>query len=249
MIEAHALQKSFSKKGRKKERITAVKNVTFTAQDGKITGLLGANGAGKSTSLRMLLGLIQPENGYAEIDGIDVNKDTVSAREKIGYLPHNSGIYPRLTARENIAYFAQLAGLPKALLQDRVEELINLLDMQTIADRRTEGFSQGQRTKVALARALVHKPKNLILDEPTNGLDVISTRKLRSILKSLRDAGHCILFSSHIMQEVSHLCDHIAIINDGQVVLEGSIGHILEHTGQTDFEDAFVTAVGEELED
>lgn len=248
MIIADALSKSFVKKGKKKERVVAVKSVSFRAEDGKITGLLGANGAGKSTTLRMLVSLLQPDGGGASVDGWDTVKNKLQVRQGIGYLPHNSGIYPRLTARENIQYFAELAGLAPPLASQRTDELVRQLAMEAFADRRAEGFSQGQRTKVALARALVHKPKNLILDEPSNGLDVISTRSLRKILKQLRDEGHCILVSSHIMQEISHLCDHIAIINEGEVVLEGSIESILQSTGQEDFEDAFVVAIGESLE-
>src|SRR5690606_15758074 len=185
----------------------------------------------------------------ASVDGWDVVNDKLQVRKNIGYLPHNSGIYPRLSARENIAYFAALSGLDKSLITKRVEELVSLLGMEDFADRRTEGFSQGQRTKVALARALVHKPKNLVLDEPTNGLDVMATRKLRKILMQLRDQGHCILISSHIMQEISHLCDHVAIINDGRIVVENSVEGILQETGQKNFEDAFVVAIGESLEE
>lgn len=249
MIIAESLKKSFRKKGRKKEYVSAVGNVSFSAGDGKITGLLGANGAGKSTSLRMLVGLLEPDEGKASVDGWDVVNDKLQVRKNIGYLPHNSGIYPRLSARENIAYFAALSGVEKQLIAERVEELVSLLGMEDFADRRTEGFSQGQRTKVALARALVHKPKNLVLDEPTNGLDVMATRKLRKILMQLRDQGHCILISSHIMQEISHLCDHVAIIDDGRIVVENSVEGILQETGQDNFEDAFVVAIGESLEE
>ncbi len=248
MIQAENLKKSFARKGSRKERITAVKNVSLKAQDGQITGLLGANGAGKSTSLRMLVGLLEPDQGLATIDQWDTVKHKQELRQHIGYLPHNAGVYPRLTARENIHYFATLAGLKAHLAQQRTDELVQLLGMEDFIDRRTEGFSQGQKTKVALARALVHRPKNLILDEPTNGLDVISTRNLRTILMTLRDLGHCVLISSHIMQEISLLCDHIAIINKGEVAIEGSIEHILTTTGQTGFEEAFVIAIGETLE-
>lgn len=248
MISAKNLGKSF-KKGKKKHTVHAVKDVSLSADNGKITGLLGANGAGKSTTLRMLVGLLGPDQGNANIDGWDIQKDKQAVRKAIGYLPHNSGIYPRLTARENITYFAQLSGLKKHLIPNRVDELLALLSMEAIAERRTEGFSQGQRTKVALARALIHKPKNLVLDEPTNGLDVMATRKLRKILMQLRDQGYCILISSHIMQEISHLCDHVAIINNGTIVAEDSVQGILTTTAQTDFENAFVIAIGESLED
>ncbi len=248
MIEAKNLAKSFPKKGKKKERVIAVSDVSFTAENGKITGLLGPNGAGKSTSLRMLVGLLKPDSGTGSVDGWDITKDKLLVRQSVGFLPHSSGIYPRLTTRENIEYFARLAGLDKSKIADRVEELLAMLDMNEFADRRTEGFSQGQRTKVGLARALVHKPGTLVLDEPTNGLDVMATRKLRKILLALKDEGHCILISSHVMQEVTLLCDHVAIINEGAVVMESSVKNILTRTGQDDFEDAFVVAIGESLE-
>ena len=248
MIKAESLKRSFRKKGRKKEFVVAVSDVSFKAENGFITGLLGANGAGKSTTLRMLAGLLSPDGGHASVDGWDIGKNKLEVRNSIGYLPHNSGIYPRLTARENIEYFAALAGLEKSLIKERVDELISIFGMEEFADRRTEGFSQGQRTKTALARALVHKPKNLILDEPTNGLDVMATRSLRKILIQLREQGHCILISSHIMQEITFLCDHVAIINSGKIVAENSVEGILGETGQSNFEDAFVVAIGESLE-
>ncbi len=249
MIKAANLAKAFAKKGKRKEKVIAVSDVTLTAEDGKITGLLGPNGAGKSTSLRMLTGLLEPDSGTGSIDGWDIRKDKLKVRESIGYLPHNAGIYPRLTARENVLYFATLSGMNKSLANQRVDELIHMLGMEDFAERRCEGFSQGQKTKVALARALVHKPNNLVLDEPTNGLDVMATRKLRKILRDLRDQGHCIFVSSHIMQDVTLLCDKVAIINEGRVIVENSVANILENTGQSDFEDAFVVAIGEALED
>lgn len=249
MISAKSLNKTFTKGRRRKDKILAVKNVSFNAQDGEITGLLGANGAGKSTTLRMLVGLVDPDSGQASVDNFDTVKNKLDVRKSIGYLPHNSGIYPRLTARENIHYYARLTGLNKELIEQRTNELVDLLGLGTFIDRRTDGFSQGQKTKVALARALVHRPQNLILDEPTNGLDVVSTRKLRTILRTLKEQGHCILISSHVMQEISLLCDHVAIIHAGEVALEGSISNILEQTGETDIEEAFVKAIGESFED
>ena len=248
MITAKNLAKSFPKKGSKKEKVIAVSDVSFIAENGKITGLLGPNGAGKSTSLRMLVGLLAPDSGTGSVDGWDIIKEKLHVRQNVGFLPHNSGLYPRLTARENIEYFANLAGLDKATASHRVEELIVMLGMEEFADRRTEGFSQGQRTKVGLGRALVHKPSTLVLDEPTNGLDVMATRNLRKMLCALRDEGHCLLISSHVMQEVSILCDHVAIINEGTIVMENSVENILAETGQSDFEEAFVVAVGGSLE-
>ncbi|WP_111642318.1 ABC transporter ATP-binding protein [Marinimicrobium alkaliphilum] len=247
MIEAQALAKRFPQKGRKAP-LVAVRDVSLRAEDGNITGLLGPNGAGKSTTLRMLTGLIPPDSGSARVDGWDIGSDALKVRQNIGYLPHNAGIYPRLSARENIVYFAQLSGMGKTQAEARIDELVELLGMDDIIDRRTEGFSQGQRTKVGLARALVHEPQTLVLDEPTNGLDVMATRKLRMVLRQLRDRGHCILVSSHIMQDVTLLCDQVAIINEGVIAMEDSVAGILEKTGQTDFEDAFVVAIGESLE-
>ena len=221
----------------------AVRGVSFDAPDGKITGLLGPNGAGKSTTLRILYTVVEPDAGTARIDGVDVVSDQLAARKLIGALPHSSGLYPQLTARENIEYFARLCGLDKAEIPDRVDEMVRLLEIEDFADRRTKGFSHGQRTKVALARALVHDPRNVILDEPTSGLDVMATRSLRDLILKLKSDGRCVLFSSHIMQEVAALCDDICIIAHGQVAIDDSINGIRERTGCEDIEDAFVEAI------
>lgn len=258
MIVVEDLHKSFKRPGgrtfslgfgRKKgsassadNRVVAVNSVSFTAADGSITGLLGPNGAGKSTTLRMLATLIRPERGSAVVDGHDVTRDVLAVRQHLGFMPHNAGIYPRLSARENIHYYARLCGLDKRSAEQRVGQLIEQLDMHSFADRRATGFSQGQKTKVALARALAHQPQTIMLDEPTNGLDVMATRGLREIIRQLATDGHCIVFSSHIMQEVAALCDHIAIISDGSIAMQDSLAGILERTGQTDLEDAFVSA-------
>jgi len=221
----------------------------INAPDGKITGLLGPNGAGKSTMLRVLYTVLKPDQGTANIDGADVVSDSLAARRNIGALPHGAGLYPHLTARENIAYYANLCGLDKSEVDDRVSSIVKLLEIDAFADRRTKGFSQGQRTKVSLARALVHDPQNVILDEPTNGLDVMATRSLRHLILKLKDAGRCVLFSSHVMQEVAALCDDICIIANGQVAIDDSIDGIRERTGEDDLEEAFVSAikmVGEE---
>lgn len=247
MIEAFQLSKTFKPKGRKAP-LVALQDVSFAAQDGQITGLLGPNGAGKSTTLRILAGLIRPNEGGATVDGYDVLSDPHSVRRTLGFLPHNAGLYPRLTARENMAYYGRLYGLTRGDTRQRIDSLVEQLDMQAFADRRTDGFSQGQRTKVALGRALIHRPRTLILDEPTNGLDVMATRNLRRILRELRDAGHCILVSSHIMQEVSRLCDRVAIISEGRVAMTDSLEGILTRTKQQDLEDAFVVAIGESPE-
>ena len=236
MIRVDNIFKSFGK-------VKAVRGVSFSAPDGKITGLLGPNGAGKSTTLRVLYTVLRPDEGRAEIDGIDVVADSLRARQRIGALPHGAGLYPHLTARENIAYYAALCGLPKNEIDGKVESIVELLDIRDFVDRRTKGFSQGQRTKVALARALVHDPRNVILDEPSNGLDVMATRSLRELILRLRDDGRCVLFSSHVMQEVAALCDDIVIIANGQVAIDDSADGIRNRTGCDDLEEAFVRAI------
>ena len=242
MIRVDDIHKSFGE-------VHAVRGVSFDAPDGKVTGLLGPNGAGKSTTLRVLYTVLKPDEGSATIDGADVVANSLEARQKIGALPHGAGLYPHLTARENVAYYANLCGLDKSEVDDRVSSIIQLLEIEEFADRRTKGFSQGQRTKVSLARALVHDPQNIILDEPSNGLDVMATRSLRRLILKLKDDGRCVLFSSHVMQEVAALCDDICIIANGQVAIDDSIDGIRERTGQEDLEEAFVSAirmVGEE---
>lgn len=236
MIRVEEIHKSFGK-------VRAVRGVSFEAPDGKITGLLGPNGAGKSTTLRILYTVLKPDGGKAMIDGIDVVADSLAARDRIGALPHGAGLYPHLTARENIAYYAKLCGLDNGEIGDRVEHLVKLLEIDDFADRKTKGFSQGQRTKVAIARSLVHNPKNVILDEPSNGLDVMATRSLRDLILKLKDAGHCVLFSSHVMQEVAALCDDIVIIANGQVAIDDSADGIRRRTNCDDLEDAFVRAI------
>lgn len=237
MIEAANLKKCFGD-------VQAVDDVSFCAHDGRVTGLLGPNGAGKSTILRMLYTAFKPDSGSAIIDGFDVSTESLSVRSSIGVLTHNAGIYERLTARENIRYFGTLHGLSSEPLEMRIAELSEMLEMGTFLERRCKGFSQGQRTKVALARALVHRPKNVLLDEPTNGLDVMATRGLREVIVQLKDAGHCVLFSSHVMQEVAALCDEIVIITQGRVAANGSPQLIREITGENNLEDAFVKTIG-----
>jgi len=243
MIEVHDLHKTFKAK---KATVTAVDGVSFTARDGEITGLLGPNGAGKTTTLRMLYTLMQPDSGQVRVDGIDVSKDPEAVRRVLGVLPDARGVYKRLTARENIAYFGALHGLAPAIIASRTERLVQALNMQDFIDRRCEGFSQGQRTKTAIARALVHDPRNVILDEPTNGLDVMTTRGLREFLRQLRAEGRCVVFSSHIMQEVAALCDRIVIIARGQVVAAGTPDELRTLTGEDNLEEAFVKAIGSE---
>ncbi|MGH8082096.1 MAG: ATP-binding cassette domain-containing protein, partial [Lysobacter sp.] len=206
--------------------------------------LLGPNGAGKTTTLRMLYTLMQPDRGEVRVDGIDAAKQPAAVRRALAVLPDARGVYKRLTARENIAYFGELHGMSRAHIEQRTRALSQALDMDDILDRQTEGFSQGQRTKTAIARALVHDPRNVILDEPTNGLDVMTTRALRGFLRGLREEGRCVIFSSHIMQEVAALCDRIVIIAKGQVVAAGSADELRALTGEDNLEDAFVKAIG-----
>ena len=236
MIQVENLHKSFG-------AVCALRGVSFAAQDGQISGLLGPNGAGKTTTLRVLYTLLAPDEGSAAVDGLDVRASPLEVRRRIGTLPDARGLYPRLTARENVRYYGRLHGLRGDALEQRIDALIALLDMQAIADRRTDGFSGGERLKVAIARALVHAPQNVLLDEPTNGLDVMSTRAMRQVIRRLRDEGRCVLFSSHIMQEVAALCDRIVIIHHGQVVADGTPDQLRQRAGEENLEDAFVTFV------
>jgi sodium transport system ATP-binding protein len=239
MLEVSDLHKAFG-------AVKAVDGVSFSAPDGGITGLLGPNGAGKTTSLRMLYTLMRPDAGAIRVDGIDALAQPLEARRRMGVLPDAKGLYKRLTCRENIEYFGRLQGLDEATLASRTDQLIQALDLADIADRKSEGFSQGQRVKTAIARALIHAPQNVLLDEPTNGLDVMATRTMRRFLLGLRDAGHCVLFSSHIMQEVAALCDRIVVIARGRVVADGSADELRQRTGCDNLEDAFVRVIGSE---
>ena len=239
MIELSDLRKTFG-------TVKAVDGVSFIARDGEITGLLGPNGAGKTTTLRMLYTLMKPETGSIRVDGVDITQDPDGARRKLGVLPDARGLYKRLTARENIEYFGRLHGLDEATLKQRTDALIASLGIEDIAARRTEGFSNGQRVKTAIARALVHDPRNVLLDEPTNGLDVMATRALRGFMQQLRAEGRCVLFSSHIMQEVAALCDRIVVIARGRVVAQGTADELRAQTGEANLEDAFVKVIGTE---
>ena len=242
MIEVHQLSKSFVQgRGRSQQKVQAVDGVSWTAPNACITGLLGSNGAGKTTTLRMVAALLAPEAGTITVDGINVAKQSSAALARMGVLSDARGLYPRLTARENIVYYGRLQGLTFDMAQARAQSLAQTLDMVALLDRRTEGFSQGERMKTALARALVHDPANIILDEPTNGLDVLATRALREALRRLRDEqGKCIVFSTHIMQEVQRLCDQVVVMAQGRTVAQGTVAELCTQTGQADFEEAFV---------
>jgi sodium transport system ATP-binding protein len=237
VIEVRDIHKSFDK-------IDALRGVSFDAPDGKVTGLLGPNGAGKTTTLRILYTVLKPDRGSTTVDGYDTLTHAREVQRRMGALPDNHGIYPRLTARENISYYGQLHGLKGIELERNVDDLISMLEMKEIADRRTDGFSHGEKLKTAIARALVHKPQNVLLDEPTNGLDVMSTRNMRTFIRRLRDDGKTVLFSSHIMQEVSALCDHIVVISQGTVAATGTAEELREKTGEANLEDAFVSVIG-----
>ncbi len=250
MIEIRDVHKQFTaqtggglfKKGTQRV-VHAVQGVSLTAANGRITGLLGANGAGTTTTLRMLGGLFPPDSGHIAVDGIVVKDTPLKALARMGILGDAHGLYPRLSARENIVYYGRLQGMTPDAANARAEALAQLLEMQAILDRRAEGFSQGERMKTALARALVHDPANIVLDEPTNGLDVLATRALREALRWLRSpegGGKCIVFSTHIMQEVEQLCDEVVVVSKGRSVAHGSVPALLAQAGEARFEDAFV---------
>ena len=242
MIEVKELKKSFGK-------VVALDGASFSAQDGKITALLGPNGAGKSTCLRILSTIIKPSAGEATVSGFNVDEDPFEGRQQIGVLPHNSGSYSRLNATENIEYYGQLHGIQADELKEKTENLLEQLQMKDFCLRPAEGYSQGQKIKVALARALIHDPLNILLDEPSSGLDIMATRALRDIINNLKDRGKCVLFSSHIMQEVETLCEDIVIINKGMVKFTGTIGEFRNHSGSQDLEDAFLKITDSTWED
>ena len=237
MIEARDLHKKFG-------TVAALNGVSFTVPDGQITGLLGPNGAGKTTTLRVLYTVLRPDQGHGVVDGFDAAERPAEVKRRIGALPDSHGLYPRLTSRENIRYYGRLHGLEGGALEKSIDDLMALLDMKDIADRRTEGFSTGQRLKVAIARALVHQPRNVLLDEPTTGLDVMSTRAMRDFVRRLRDEGRCVLLSTHIMQEVAAVCGNVVVIAGGKVVAQGSPDDLRRRTGRDSLEDAFVEAIG-----
>jgi sodium transport system ATP-binding protein len=242
MIEVRGISRRFvSGRGRSARAVQAVDGLNWTAPDGCISGLLGPNGAGKTTLLRMVAGLVQPDAGQVLVDGIDVATQRAAALARMGVLSDARGLYPRLTARENIVYYGRLHGMSEDAAQDRAESLARVLEMAPLLERRTEGFSQGERMKTALARALVHDPHNIILDEPTNGLDVLATRALREALRRLRDEqGKCIVFSTHVMQEVQRLCDQVLVMAQGRAVARGTVAELCALTGDDDFERSFV---------
>jgi sodium transport system ATP-binding protein len=239
MIEVHEVRKQFG-------AVQALGGVSFTARDGQITALLGPNGAGKTTLLRTLVGLLRRDHGTIAIDGVDPEKDPMAVRANIGFLTDQFGLYERLSTREYLAYFGELNGMNGTALRARIDEVSELLAMDDILERRSKGFSQGQRIKVALARALLHRPRHLLLDEPSRGLDVMSTRALRHALTALRSDGCCVIMATHVMQEVTHLCDDVIVIAQGHTVAQGSPQDLCRRTGIASLEDAFVSLVGTE---
>lgn len=241
MIEVNNLHKSFVDK---KNTVKALDGLSFTAKDGEITGILGPNGAGKTTCLRTLYGLLSADEGYATIDGIKVTENPLAARANLGIFPDKFGLYERLTAYEQIDYFASIHGMTGVSKKAAIEQVIKDLDLEDLAHRKTVGFSQGQRMKVTLAQSLVHQPQNFVLDEPTRGLDVMSTRILRNHLAKFKEKGHCILFSSHVMQEVAALCDRVIIVANGKLAAQGTPAELCEMAGETHLEEAFVKLIG-----
>ncbi len=238
MISVENISKSYGD-------VQAVKGMTFQAKDSQITTLLGANGSGKTTTLRSISGLLKADGGSVKVNGIDVKGDAIEAQKHLGVFPDSFGLYTRLTTREHMEYFAELHGLRGDKLEAAIQEVSERLNLEDILERRTEGFSQGQRMKVALSRAILHKPQNIVLDEPTRGLDVMNIRLLRHILQELKDAGHCVLLSSHVMAEVEILSDHVVMMADGVVCAEGSPDELVRRAGQPNLEEAFVVLTGQ----
>jgi sodium transport system ATP-binding protein len=239
MIEVQDVRKQFG-------AVQALGGVSFSARDGQITALLGPNGAGKTTLLRTLVGLLKRDHGSIAIDGVDPEKDPLAVRRNIGFLTDQFGLYERLSTREYLDYFGELNGMGGPTLKQRIDEVAELLQMDDILERRAKGFSQGQRIKVALARTLLHRPRHLLLDEPSRGLDVMSTRALRHALSALRADGCCVIMATHVMQEVTQLCDDVIVIAKGHTVAQGSPEELCRRTGIANLEDAFVSLVGTE---
>ncbi len=234
MIEVRGLRKTF-------KTVTALDGIGFKARDGEITGLIGPNGAGKTTALRILYTVMRPDEGTAEVDGFHTVTQRQEVQRRIGVLPDSRGLYPRLTAREHVRYFGRLHGMNGKTLESRIEDLISILDIGDYADRRAKGYSKGQNRKVGIARAVVHEPQNLIFDEPTNGLDVASTRVVHGLLRGWRDQGRCVLFCSHIMQEVAAISDRLVVLSLGKVAAQGTIEELYQQTGETDIESMFLS--------
>jgi sodium transport system ATP-binding protein len=240
MIETIDLTKRF-------KDVTAVDRITFTAHDGEIFGLLGPNGAGKTTTMRMLATLLAPDGGRALVAGHDTRHDPQAVRANLGILLEDAGLYDRLDPREHLRYYGELRGIPRAALEERIETVIRDLDITPYARRRAEGFSYGMRRRVILAEALLHDPANLLLDEPTAGLDVMSARTVRNLIARYRASGRCVIVSTHNMSEAQRLCDRIGIIYKGRVHALGTPAELCAQAGVADLEEAFVYLLGEDL--
>jgi sodium transport system ATP-binding protein len=240
MIEVKNLYKYYGDD----EAIKAVDGVSFCCQNGQITGLLGPNGAGKTTTLRMIVGLIKPKQGTVVVDEHDVTQNARAVRRAVGVQSDMNGVYPRLTPREQFRYYGRFYGLKGRTLEEHVQAVIDELKMNEFADRRAEGFSRGQRQKIVLGRALVHNPRNIIMDEPTNGLDVLAVRDTRQTIRDLRAQGRCVLFSTHYMDEAERLCDKIAIIVRGKITAVGTPDELMTRTQKSNLEDAFIELAG-----
>jgi sodium transport system ATP-binding protein len=243
MIQAKDLTKTF--KDRKRGTVRAVDGVSFECKAGEVFGLLGPNGAGKTTTLRMLSTALKPTSGTATIDGVDVSKEPEKVRSRIGFLSGNTGLYGRLTAREMVTYFGTLYGMSKESIKQRADRLFEMLDMQSFADGRNDKLSTGMKQKVSIARSVIHDPPVMVFDEPTTGLDVMSSRTIVQFIKQCKDDGKCVIFSTHIMSEAMRLCDRVTIIHNGRIFANGTPGQLLETTGTTNLEDAFIKIVGE----
>lgn len=241
MIKVEGVSKSFGS-------VNAVNGVSFECHKGQIFALLGSNGAGKTTTIRMISTIIKPDCGRVVVNGYDTTKDQDEVRRSIGVLNSDVGLYGRLTAYENVKYFAKLHGLHTKTIDRRIDELFTLMDMNEFRNRKVEGFSKGMKQKVNIIRAIIHDPSTILFDEPTSGLDVISARNILDFIGECRNRGKCILFSTHIMSEVERLCDRVAIINKGTIIAQGSTKEILEKTSQSTIEDAYLKLVSDKPE-
>jgi sodium transport system ATP-binding protein len=241
MIEARSLSKRFQDK--KRGEIRAVDGVSFTCQPGKIYGLLGANVAGKTTTLRMLATILEPTDGTAVVCGHDIVEQPEKVRSCVGFLSTATALYPRLTAQEMVEYFGRLNGIDEAALKKRVDDIIKRLDMNEFRDRRCDKLSTGQKQKTSIARTLVHDPPVMIFDEPTNGLDIMTARSIVDFIRECRGRGKTVIFSTHIMSEVEKLCDTIGIIQSGRLLAEGTLAQLRDKYAENDLEEIFVKIV------
>jgi sodium transport system ATP-binding protein len=219
-----------------------LRGISFQAQPGEIFGLLGPNGAGKTTTLRLISTLLSPDSGTVAVLGFDTRKAPEQVRRRIGVVTADIGVYPRLSARENVTYFAQLSEVPNSDLKRRVDAVIDRLDIGSFANQRAESLSSGQKQKVAIARAIVHDPSVLMFDEPTSNLDVLASREVREFMVESKERGKCVIFSTHVLHDAERLCDRITILHEGQVVASGPTADV--RGGKPELEDAFLDLVG-----